>query len=90
MVWGSYVYKVGTAGADIGAEDVRTVALIMRAACHFAVRISDGTWVAEQVQCRASDRWKENLVVCVEDSVVLRPLRQPLAKQILAHTNDLS
>src|SRR5262245_7809352 len=57
------VHEVWTAGADVGAEDVGTVAFVMDPARHNGARILKPLDVAEQINRDASNRWQEDLQI---------------------------
>ena len=55
--------EVGAAGADVGAEHIRAVALVVDAAGQFAFRVRDRREVADDIDRDAADGRKENMVV---------------------------
>ena len=57
------MHEIGAAGADVGAEDVRAVALVVHAAGDLACGIGDRARVTEDVHGHSSDRRQEYLQV---------------------------
>jgi len=70
------VDEVWTTSADVGSEDVRAVAFVMRAESHFTVRIVNSREVSKDVGGSATNARKEDITLSVVKTVVLCPLGQ--------------
>ena len=75
------VRQIRTAGADIGAEDVGTVAFVMDPAGQRDRGIRQMTGIAEHVERLPADRRKEDLQIAAGDQFRIRwpaaPCRRP-------------
>src|SRR5438477_632155 len=57
------VSQIGATGADVGAENVRAVTLVVDPTSQWTRRITDGGRVTKDIQSGASDRRQENMQV---------------------------
>ncbi len=63
------VREIGAAGADVGAEHVRPIALVVQAAGDARSRIAEARHVAEEIDGHAADRRQEDLQVRARDEL---------------------